>query len=666
MSIVGDSVQAESQTAVPLGPESWEPGSEPDPLIRHERGSIGAPVSRLDGALKVTGAARFAAEVRLEGMVYAALVFSTIAKGRLATIDTGAAEEAPGVVLVMTHRNAPRMNPSPLLLTSEKAAGGDDLPVMQDDRIHWNGQPIALVLAETQEQADHAVSLIRATYEIEEATTAFEQAKLHARPALFGGEPLSDELGDAEAALAAAPYSVDVTYRTPFQNHNAIEPHAATVAWDGDELIVHDASQGVTHMAWSLADIFDLEEDQVHVTASFVGGAFGGKTMWQHHVLGAAASRLASRPVRIALSREGVYRVVGGRTATEQRVALGATADGRFQSLIHTGTVAMTRHNNVPEPFILPARCLYAADNLKLGVHIADLDMLANTFMRAPGESVGSFALECAIDELAERIGIDPIELRIRNEPDADPISGKAFSSRHLVEAFRMGAERFGWSKRDPKPGARREGEWLIGMGCATATYPYHRFPGGAARITLTRDGRATVEVAAHEAGMGTATVQTQVTAERLGLPLEQVTFAYGDSSFPGVILAGGSQQAASIGGAVIAAHRKLVTELLELADIGSPLAGLSPNEVGGIDGGLCKLDEPERRESYASILAGAQRDEVSVEAVGPPPVEMAEWSMHSFGAQFCEARVNTVTGETRISRFLSSVDCGRVLNSKL
>jgi xanthine dehydrogenase YagR molybdenum-binding subunit len=419
-------------------------------------------------------------------------------------------------------------------------------------------------------------------------------------------------------------------------------------------------------MAWSLADIFDLEEDQVHVTASFVGGAFGGKTMWQHHVLGAAASRLASRPVRIALSREGVYRVVGGRTATEQRVAIGATADGRFQALIHTGTVAMTRHNNVPEPFILPARCLYAADNLKLGVHIADLDMLANTFMRAPGESVGSFALECAIDELAERIGIDPIELRIRNEPDADPISGKAFSSRHLVEAFRMGAERFGWSKRDPKPGARREGEWLIGMGCATATYPYHRFPGGAARITLTRDGRATVEVAAHEAGMGTATVQTQVTAERLGLPLEQVTFAYGDSSFPGVILAGGSQQAASIGGAVIAAHRKLVTELLELADVGSPLAGLSPNEVGGIDGGLCKLDEPERRESYASILAGAQRDEVSVEAVGPPPVEMAEWSMHSFGAQFCEARVNTVTGETRISRFLSSVDCGRVLNSKL
>ncbi len=666
MTVVGDSVQSESQTAIPLGPETWEPGSEPDPLIRHEHGLVGAPVSRLDGALKVTGAARFAAEVQLEGMLYAALVFSTIARGRLASLDTGAAEEAPGVVLVMTHRNAPRLKPLPMFMTSAKAAGGDDLPVMQDDRIHWNGQPIALVLAETQEQADNAGSLIQATYEIEEATTAFEQAKLLARPASFGGEPLRNEAGDAEGALAAALHRVDVTYRTPFQNHNAIEPHAATLTWDGDELTVHDASQGVTHMAWSLADIFGLEEGQVHVTAAFVGGAFGGKTLWQHHVLAAAASRLVSRPVRIALSREGVYRVVGGRTATEQRVAIGASADGGFQALIHTGTVAMTRHNNVPEPFILATRCLYAADNLKLDVQIADLDMLANTFMRAPGEAVGTFALECAIDELAEEIGIDPIELRIRNEPETDPISGKAFSSRHLVEAFRAGAERFGWSKRDPKPGTRREGEWLIGMGCATATYPYHRFSGGAARITLGKDGRAKVEVAAHEMGMGTATVQTQVTAERLGLPLDQVSFAYGDSSFPGVVLAGGSQQAASIGGAVIAAHRLLVTELLELAGAGSPLAGLGPSEVGGIDGGLCKLDEPERYESYVSILARAGRDEISVEAAAAPPVEVAEWSMHSFGAQFCEVRVNAVTGETRVSRFLGSFDCGRILNSKL
>ena len=666
MTIVGDSVQTVATTAVPLGPETWEAGGEPDPLSRLEHGLMGAPVSRLDGGLKVTGAAPFAADVQLDGMVYASLAFSTIVKGRLATLDTSAAEGAPGVVLVMTHRNAPRMKATPLFMTSGRAAGGDDLPVMQDDRIHWNGQPIAVVLAGTQEEADHARSLIRATYELEESATSFEQARAHARPSSFGGAPLTNESGDAEAALAAAPFSVDHDYRTPYQNHNAIEPHAATVAWDGDELIVHDATQGVTHMAWSLADIFGLEEEQVHVTAPFVGGAFGGKTMWQHHVLGAAASKLAARPVRIALSREGVYRVVGGRSLTEQRVAIGADSDGRFQALIHTGTVAKTRHNGLPEPFILPARCLYAADNVKLDVQAVELDTVANTFMRAPGEAVGSFGLECAIDELAERIGIDPVELRVRNEPETDPTSGKAFSSRHLVEAFRTGAERFGWANRDPSPGARREGEWLTGMGCATATYPYHRFPGGVARITLTRDARVTVEIAAHEMGMGTATAQTQVTAERLGLPLDSVAVAYGNSSYPGVVLAGGSHQTASIGGAVIAAQRELVAELLRLAGSDSPLAGLEPDEVGAADAGLCKLDEPGRRESYASILARAERDEVSVEAAAPPPVEMSEWSMHSYGAQFCEVRVNAITGETRVSRFLGSFDCGRILNAKL
>jgi xanthine dehydrogenase YagR molybdenum-binding subunit len=660
MTIV-DSVKA----AVPLGPKGWEPGGEPDPLIGSEAGLIGAPISRLDGELKVTGAAPFAADVHLDGMVYASLAFSTIAKGRLTSIDTSAAEAAPGVVLVMTYRNAPRMKPTPLFMTSGRAAGGDDLPVMQDDRIHWNGQPIAVVLAGTQEEADHARSLIRATYEVEEPATSFEGARAHAQPSSFGGAPLTNESGDAEAALAVAPFSVDLDYRTPYQNHNAIEPHAATVGWDGDELIVHDATQGVTHMAWSLADIFGLEEEQVHVTSPFVGGAFGGKTMWQHHVLGAAASKLAGRPVRIALSREGVYRVVGGRSLTEQRVAIGADADGRFQALIQTGTVAKTRHNGLPEPFILPARCLYAAENVRLDVQAVELDMLANTFMRAPGEAVGSFALECAIDELADRIGIDPVELRIRNEPESDPTSGKAFSSRHLVEAFRTAAERFGWAGRD-RPGARREGEWLTGMGCATATYPYHRFPGGVARITLTRDGHVEVEIAAHEMGMGTATAQAQVTAERLGLPLESVTVGYGSSSYPGVVLAGGSHQTASIGGAVIAAQRELVTELLRLAGDESPLAGLEPDEVGGADGGLCKLDEAERRESYVSILARAQRDEVSVEAAAPPPVEMAEWSMHSYGAQFCEVRVNAITGETRVSRFLGSFDCGRILNAKL
>jgi xanthine dehydrogenase YagR molybdenum-binding subunit len=652
--------------AVGLGPENWEPGSPPDPLSGRKNGLIGAQVSRLDGPLKVRGAARFAAEVPMEGMVYASLVYSTIPKGRIATLDTNAAQDAPGVVLVMTHQNAPRMNPAPASLTAAKAGAGDDLPIMQDNQIHWNGQPIALVLASTHEQADHAASLIHATYAPEHAVTSFREATARSlEPGNFAGSPLAVQKGDAEAALAAAPYRVDRTYRTPRHNHNAIELHAATLAWDGDELIVHDSTQGVQHTAWSLGQVFGIREDQVHVSSPYVGGGFGGKQLWQHQILAAAAAKLAGRPVRIMLSREGVYRIVGGRSATEQRVAIGAQPDGRFDALIHTGVAVKTAHNFLPEPFILASMCLYGAGSITLGVQVTEMDMLANTFMRAPGESVGTFALESAVDELAERIGMDPLELRIRNEPESDPTSGKPFSARHLVEAYRAGAERFGWDQRDPKPRTRREGEWLIGLGTATATYPYQRMPGGAARITLSRDGHARVEIAAHEMGMGTATAQTQVAAERLGLPLDQVTFAYGESSFPGAVLAGGSQQTASIGSSVIAAQRELVAELLKLAGDDSPLAGLGRDEVGAVDGGLTGLNEGGGWESYTEILARAGLDEVSAEASAPPPVEAENWSMHSYGAHFCEVHVNAVTGETRVTRFLGSFDCGRILNGK-
>lgn len=666
MTIVQTGATAVSTKAVELAPDAYIPGAKPDPLANDDHSLIGAPVSRLDGPLKVQGQARFAAEFSIRGMAYASLVYSTIAKGRIATLNTAAAEAAPGVVMVMTHHNSPPMKQVPLFLTGEKALGGSSSPVFQDDSVHWNGQPIALILAETQEQADHAGALVRTTYITETAVTAMSVAKANGTaPGTFQGEPLKTEVGDAEAVLAAAPYQVDEIYRTPRHNHNAIELHAATVAWNGDELTIHDASQAVAHMAWSMAEVFAIKEEQVHVTSPFVGGGFGGKTLWQHQVLAAAASKIAGRPVRIVLSREGVYRVVGGRTVTEQRVAIGAQADGRFDALIHTGVVAMTEHNALPEPFVLPAQCVYAAGSFKLDVEVATMNMLANTFMRAPGEAVGTFALESAVDELAERLGMDPIALRMRNEPAKDPLTGGPFSSRHLDEAYRMGAQRFGWANWSSKPGTRREGEWLVGIGCATATYPYYRMPGGAARITLSREGHARVEVAAHEMGMGTATAQTQVAAARLGLRMDQVSFVYGDSAFPGIVLAGGSQQSASIGAAVSAAHRVLVTELLEMIGGESPLAGLKADEVGCLHGGLGKLDDSQRFESYAAILEGAGRDEISVEASAPPPLEMRHWSMHSFGAIFCEARVNVVSAEVRVNRLLGAFDCGRILNAK-
>ncbi len=673
MSII-DSAKATAQTViqgamrklVPLAPDSWIPGGIPDPLIARKHGLIGTPVSRLDGPLKVQGAARFAAEVVVTDMVYAALAFATIPRGRIATLDTSAAAAAPGVVLVMDHRNAPRMNTPALFGSSPTAVGPADLPILQDDRIHWNGQPIAVVLAETQEQADHAKSLIVVSYTAESATTAFEAAKAAGlAPGLFMGQPLRNEIGDAEAALAAAPNKVDHVYRTPRHSHNPIEPHAATILWEGDMLVIHDTTQMVTSEAQTIADVFDLKAEQVRILSPYVGGGFGCKGLWDHQIIGAAAAKLAGRPVRITLSREGVYRVVGGRTLTEQRVAIGAEADGRFTAIIHSGTVAMTPHNNMPEPVILGTRAAYAADSFSLSVATVTMNMLANTFMRAPGEAVGTFALESAIDELAVELGIDPIDLRIRNEPQKDPTSGLPFSSRHITEAWRSGAERFGWSKRSAIPGTRREGEWLIGMGCATGTYPYYRMPGAAARITLTSESRAIVEVAAHEMGMGTSTTTAMVAAERLGLPMDRIEVRYGDSIIPGAIMAGGSQQTAAIGGAVIAAYNALVAELLKLAGNDSPLAGLSPADVGSDNGGLAKIDEPTRRESYASILSRAQQDSVVAAEQASQPLELMHWSMHSHSAVFCEVGVNIVTAEPRIRRILGSFDCGRILNPK-
>ena len=658
MSRFSNMMQGAMKKIVPLLPDRMVPGGKPDVLTG---GLIGAAVSRVDGARKVMGAAPFAAEFAMEGMLHGALAFSTIAKGRVTAIDTVAAGAAPGVRFVMTHENAPKLAPIPHFMETDKAGAGDNLPVMQDERIHWNGQPIAIVLADTHEQAEHAASLIRAQYAEEPSVTSFAEARSKGlEVANFQGERLEHQDGDAAAALAAAPHKIDAVYKTPRYNHNAIELHGVTVAWRDGELFVHDATQAVAHTAWSLGTAFGLEETQVHVTSPFVGGGFGGKMLWQHHVLACAASRLVARPVRMVLSREGVYRLVGGRTCTEQRVALGAQADGRLDALIHTGVVAVTAHSNVPEPFITPAQCLYQAKTFELRVQSANVDMLANTFMRAPGESVGTFALESAMDELAHELGIDPIELRVRNEPEKDPTLDLPFSMRNLVEAYRRGAEKFGWQRTPPR--SRREGEWLIGTGVATSTYPYYRMPGGAARITLARDGSVVVATAAHEMGMGTATVQSQLAAERLGLPLERVRFEYADSSLPGVILAGGSQQTASIGAAVAAARLVLVEELLKLCGEESPLHGLSPDEVVSRDDGLAAGDAHER---YDAILARAGRDQLVAEGKSPQPIETMHWSTHSYGAMFCEVGVSAITGEVRVRRFVGSFDCGRILNAK-
>jgi xanthine dehydrogenase YagR molybdenum-binding subunit len=649
-------------------PDGLVPGTRPEgtPAPRDgQHGHVGAPVSRLDGALKVRGEARFAAEVPMEGLLYAAIVHSTIARGRIAALDTASAESAPGVALVMSHRNAPRMKP-PQVFGEGGGVAGSNLPILQDGSVHWNGEAVAVVLAETQEQADHAAGLVVVTYAAAPAVTDFDAARGKARdPGAILMEPSTVAIGDAEKALAAAGHRVDRTYTTPFLNHNALELHAATVAWADGKLTVHDATQMISGTAGGLARVFGLKAGDVRVLSPFVGGGFGGKGQWSHQVLAAAASKLAGRPVRLVPSREGVYRLVGGRTTTVQRVALGAARDGTLDALIHTGIAAMTAHNNCPEQFTFPARHMYAARSFKLEQKVADMDMLANTFMRAPGESVGTFALESAIDELAHELKIDPIELRRRWEPARDPTSRAPYSQRDLVKAYADGAARFGWDKRDATPGQRRDGEWLLGMGVATATYPYYRMPGVRARLRLDSAGRVTVSTAGHEMGMGTATVQAQHAADRLGVALEDVSFEYGDSRLPAGAMAGGSSQTAGIVAAVAAAAESLLARVLKLAGNDIPLAGLRIGDVVARDGGLAHARDASRHETYASILARAKRSSIEAEEAGSLPLEQMKYSMHSTGAQFAEVGVNAVTGEVRVRRFLGSFDCGRILNPK-
>jgi xanthine dehydrogenase YagR molybdenum-binding subunit len=666
MSKLQNAIVGGVRTALGYVPSSWLPGATPDPLI-DRRVTLGTQQSRVDGPDKVRGVARFAAEVPMERLLYAACVHSTIARGKITDLDVTAAEAAPGVALVMTHRNAPKMAlPPPIGLTNLKAAGNNILPVMQDPEIRWNGQAVAVVLAETQEQADHAASLVAVRYQRAAARTRFDEAKAHARtPDSLMIEKNRLKKGDFEAAVQAAAGSVDAVYRTPWHNHNPIEPNAATIFWVGDRLTVHDATQMLNGTDGSLAKVFGLKDSQVFVSSPFVGGGFGGKALWDHQILGAAAARLAGRPVRIALSRAGMHRLIGGRSPTEQRVALAADADGKLKGLLHHGHSVKLPHGTCDEAFTLSARSLYASESYDVVQHTLELDVLANTFMRGPGEAVGTYAIECAMDELAHDLGMDPIELRRRNVGDRDPVSGAPHSQSDLMLAYKLGAERFGWNRRAARPRSRRDGEWFIGIGCATGSFPYVRMPGMSAQITIDGNGHATVSSAAHEMGMGTATVQRQHAADRLGLPLDSVTVRIGDTSLPFASFAGGSSQTASLGAAINAASVKLLAEVLRLAGNDTPLAGLKPGEVEFADGGLRKIDEPSCHESFVSILGRAARSEISVMGESGAPLEVLKFSMHSRSAIFCELRVSDVTGEIRIDRLVGSFDCGRILNPK-
>jgi xanthine dehydrogenase YagR molybdenum-binding subunit len=644
------------------------PDKDRDPLLDRD-GLLGQPLHRVDGQAKVKGEAPFTAEFQNADVAHATLVHSTIAKGKVSKINTDRAKSAKGVLEVFTHKNMPSMVAPPLvdLTDLKKGMASSDLPILQDASVHWDGQPIAVVVAETLEQAEHAASLVEVEYQSDAAAVSFEAIKPQAVvPSDVMGEPAVIQIGSVEKGMQEADVQVDHIYLTPRYNHNAIEPHATMAFWNGGRLTVLDSTQSVYTAARSLALIFKLDPDDVQVVAPFVGGGFGGKGgLWNHTPLCAAAAKALQRPVKLSLSREGVYRTVGGRTAAEQRIGLGAKRDGRLCALLHTGLTATTEHGRYAEQCTFPTRHLYASPNIFIEQKVINLDTVANTWMRAPGESIGTFALESAMDELAYALRMDPIELRRINEPEKDPTKDTPFSSRRLQEAYRHGAEKFGWSARNPEPRSQRNGKWLIGQGVATAYYPFFRFP-VKAKVCIFADGKAVVQTPAAEMGMGTATVQLQHAADRLGIPLEKVSFHYGDSKLADTpVMAGGSNQTASIFAAVQAAVEDVHRQLLTLArkDPDSPLASAKYEEIEARDGGLYRTGGKSSGDTFSNILRKAKQDFVEVEKESGAPMETMKYSMASYGAQFCEVRVHEETGEARLSRWLCSLDSGRVVN---
>ncbi|MES2742594.1 MAG: xanthine dehydrogenase family protein molybdopterin-binding subunit [Pseudomonadota bacterium] len=628
---------------------------------------IGQAVDRSDARLKVTGAATFSAEHAVPGMVHGVLVQSTIANGRIVDIDSRAAEALPGVLLVLTHHNATRL-PKPPKPDPADGPPNPKLSLLQDALVHYNGQPIAVVVADTLEHAQDAARRLQVRYAAQPAQTDFQLAKRSARrPPVQPEWPADTSRGNVAGGMSRATSKLDQVYTTPLENHNPMEPHATIAAWDGDRLTLHDSTQNVTGVRKTAAKTFGLAPDNVRVLCPFVGGGFGSKgSIWSHVMLAAMAAKQCGRPVKLVLDRTQMFGPVGARAMTEQRLRLGAAADGHLTAVLHDSIANTSFVDDFSEPCCNATRMLYASDSLQTTQRIATLNLGIPTYMRAPGEASGSFALESALDELAYALGVDPIELRLKNYAEQDPEKNLPWSSKALRECYRVGAARFGWARRTPRPGSMRDGRTLVGWGMATATYPTNRSP-AKALASVHADGSAVVRSGSHDLGTGTYTVMAQIAAEALGLPLEKVRFELGDSAMPQAPVSGGSQTVASVGPAVLAAAGAARDKLLAmaLADSASPLYGAAMAEVTLENGFLQRRAAPERRESVAALIARHGGRAVEADSASAPGDEKKQFSMHAFGAVFVEVHVDPDLGTVRVPRIVGSYGVGRLMNRK-
>ena len=629
-----------------------------NPVTRNRAGLIGKAVNRYEGPLKVTGTAPFAFEIVTPSpAAYGWIVGAGIGCGRVAAVAAAAALASPGVLLVWSAFNTPRQAERGAKVNPHGQASAS--PVFADDKVRFFGQPVAFVAADTLENARAAAALIEIAYQAAPADYDFDPAKAQTPP---GDE--DSRIGDFEGAFAEAPVTLDETYATPIQNHCQMEPCATTAWWEGDALTVHTSNQSIKMPQHLLAETLQIDRAKVHLLSRYIGGGFGGKgSAYEDLTLAALAARDLGRPVKVAFTRQQMFHASIHRPATVQRVRLGATKDGRLTALALEATTHCARGEAFTEHAAAFARSLYAAPNRLIGHRLARLDVPVAGPMRGPGEAAGMLSLECAMDELAERLGLDPIELRLRNEPDEHPESGAPFSARQLVECINDAAPRFGWSRRNPRPGQVRDGRWLVGMGMAAAIRGNFLLPAKAS-MRVDADGTVTIRQGMTDIGTGTYTILAQITAETMGVPLDRVVVEIGDSGFSPAPGSGGQFGAASAGSAVLATGMVLRARLAAMAaaDPSSPLSG-APVEAIDFRDGLITVEN--RSETLAAMVARLAPAGIEVEGSSTPATDSRAWAQHAYGAHFAEVGVDPVTGEVRLRRMLGAFAAGRILNAK-
>lgn len=623
---------------------------------------IGQPRSRVDGRLKVTGQARYAAEHAVPGCVHGVLVVSPIAAGRITQFDAKVAAGAPGVLAIVSHLNSPKVpgyeNPQP-----DERVEGQQLRVFFDDEIHYSNQPVALAIAATLEQAQHAATLVRVQY----APTAPQTNLAQNLTAGYKPKKEKDHLRGQPQAYKTAPVQVAHEYQTPLQVHNPLEMHAAIAEWQGNQLTVWNKTQAPSLAQKDLMKLWALPKESVRVHSPFVGGAFGGASrIWPPEMAAILGAKVVGRPVKVLNQREHEFNMVGYRPRSVQRIALGAQLDGTLVGIAHEAYGATSRYEEFTERILHPTKSGYCCPNAELTYHLVPLDLSTPAWTRGPGETTGSFALESAMDELAYALKMDPLALRLKNFAETDPENGKPWSSNYLRECYAQGAEKFGWSQRNPAPGATRDGDWLVGQGMAMGIYKAVRAK-ASARARLLPDGTLLVQSATADAGPGTATVMTQIAADASGVAPENIRFELGDAAFPEAPGQFGSHTVASVGAAVHGACAALRQQLLNLAFSmpGSPFAKAKITDLVADAGTVRLAGSPAGGRPYGEVLRQAGQPALEVTHESPEVPAQGERSGKSFGASFVEVRVHAHTREVRVSRVVSAIDAGRIMNHK-